>query len=288
MASQNDLNWESNENGGKPLGTEMDETGHEQDIQDEAINQHDVDATLAENGFSAFSTASRWTYKTIEEHSLTSPLKILARNAPRVKSASLQRQQTKSANALSDQAKQLYRYLVDHKDIAAEIRLQGDGSAFNEGLAPWFVHLSNAKENGVPPYHWQMGPSQYKEIINLYVFPLNLLLHLLNFCDRSIIGNGEANEPSEAIAKSLVVQKSVKNADGRSEYFIINRTHDHFRVHGKDIEAYSIAGPLPDFSIIECGNKAIFFFRDLESLNHPNKASIVKKVNIPSLRLLQS
>lgn len=103
-----------------------------------------------------------------------------------------------------------------------------------------------------------------------------------------MIGNGDADEPSEAIAKSLVVQKSVNNADGRSEYFIINRTHDHLKVHGKEIEAYSIAGPLPDFSIIECGNKAIFFFRDLESLNHPKKASILKKVNIPFLRLFQS
>ncbi|MDI1486196.1 MAG: hypothetical protein OHK93_005422 [Ramalina farinacea] len=261
MASQTDPNTEASVNTGKPLeGIENDDTGHEQDIQDEAINQHEVDATLAENGFSAFSTASRWTYKTIEEHSLTSPLKTFARNAPRVKSASLQRQQTKSANTLSGQAKQLYRYLVDHKDIAAEIRVQGDGSAFNEGLAPWFVHLLDANEDGVPPFHWQTGPSQYKEIINL-----------------NIIGNGEGDEPSQAIAKSLFVQKSVNNADGRSEYFIINGTHDHVRVHGKNIDAYSIAGPLPDFSIIECGNKAIFFFRDLESLNHPNKARIAKK-----------
>lgn len=181
MASQTDPNSELGVNTGKPSGgIENDETGHEQDIQDEAINQHDVDATLAENGFSAFSTASRWTYKTIEEHSLTSPLKVLARNAGRVKSASLQRQQTKSANGLSGQAQQLYRYLVNHKDIAAEIRGQGNGSAFNEGLTPWFVHLLNANENGVPPCHWQTGPSQYKETINLYVFHLNLLLHLLN------------------------------------------------------------------------------------------------------------
>ena len=103
-----------------------------------------------------------------------------------------------------------------------------------------------------------------------------------------MIGNGKADEPSEAIANTLVVQKSVNNADGRPEYFIINTSHDHLKVHGKEIEAYSIAGPLPDFSIIECGSKAIFFFRDLESLNHPNKASIVKKVNVPPLRLFQS
>ena len=184
MASQNDPNSGLDVNTGKPFeGSENDETGHEQDIHDEAIDQHDVDATLAENGFSAFSTASRWTYETIEEHSLTSPLKLLARNAPRVKSASLQRQQTKSAKTLSGQAEELYRYLVDHKDIAAKIRVQGNNSASNQGLAPWFVHLLNANENGIPPHHWQMGPSEYKEVIDLYAFPLNSLLHLIDLTE---------------------------------------------------------------------------------------------------------
>ena len=198
MASQTDLNPETNVNTGEPLdGTENDETGHKQDIQDEGINQHEVDAILAENGFSAFSTASRWTYKTIKEHSLISPLKVLARNATRVKTATLHRQQTKSAKTLSGQAEKLYRYLVDHKDIAAEIRGQGNGSAFNEGLAPWFVHLLIANENGVPPCHWQMGPSQYKEVIDLYVFPLNLLLHLLNLTAIGAL-SGMAKQTSQA------------------------------------------------------------------------------------------
>lgn len=264
-----------------------DGTGH-QDIEDAAIDQHNIDATLAENGFSAFSTASRYTYQKIEESSLTSPLKTLAWNASRVKTASVQRQQTKAANLLSGQAQQLYRYLVEHKDIAADIHGPEEDAAFDRGQAPWFVHLLHANANGIPPHHWQMEAPQFREVIDLYVPLPPPLKSLLPFaksdCDRSNVGNGEADEPSEASANPLVIQKSVSNAaDGRAEYFLINTKHNNLKVHGEEIGAPSIAGPLPSFAIIECGKKAIFFFRDQDGLNHPNKASSVKKVSVPSL-----
>lgn len=56
---------------------------------------------------------------------------------------------------------------------------------------------------------------------------------------------------------------ALKNlVEGTMDPFIINPSHKYFRVNGVNVEASMLAGPLPDFAIIEVGDAVAFLWMD--------------------------
>ena len=57
------------------------------------------------------------------------------------------------------------------------------------------------------------------------------------------------------------------------EYFLVNQGLPNVSLHGHPLDLYTVAGPLPPFSVIEAGTKVIFWWRDELALTYdPSKA----------------
>lgn len=81
----------------------------------------------------------------------------------------------------------------------------------------------------------------------------------------------------------LVIQRSRSIEDRRLGYFVINSGLLGLRIHGEPVAPNCIAGPLPRFSIIQHGEKAFFFFRDMSDLTAGEGASNTTTVSwLPS------
>ncbi|KAL8825189.1 MAG: hypothetical protein Q9191_004567 [Dirinaria sp. TL-2023a] len=83
----------------------------------------------------------------------------------------------------------------------------------------------------------------------------------------------EVLEKSRPSIELLPVQSA---ATGHVDHFVINRRHRLFRVNGVDVEIYMLAGPLPDFCVIEVDNSVALWWRNIAALDYSPEISEYK------------
>lgn len=55
---------------------------------------------------------------------------------------------------------------------------------------------------------------------------------------------------------------------GETEYFVINQELNFLSINGTVVEPTVIAGPLPDFAVLETGHKSIFWWRTAAAMDY--------------------
>lgn len=78
----------------------------------------------------------------------------------------------------------------------------------------------------------------------------------------------EENRPSIEV---LPVQSA---ATGHVDHFVINRRHRVFRVNGVDVEISMLAGPLPDFCVIEVDSSVALWWRNIAAFDYSPEISV--------------
>ena len=176
-----------------------------------AINQHEVDATLAENGFSTISFTNRYTHERIRKHALISPL-----GSERAKYASTSRM---TFSWLNMQARQLCQLLCDHqKEMRARMLGTANESGFSLGYAPYLIHLAQDGINELPFNYKQMRSYRHGEEIYLYAkAPASILIPTLTEASHSSSEGDSDKEASKEDANNSTIIRSANSSNGRLE-----------------------------------------------------------------------
>lgn len=144
----------------------------------EARDQRQVDAILADIGFAAESLSNQYTYKTIANHALRSPLREPGQRAKAEVSKAMSRSMCKKlAPWLNQAALNLYLGLSRRADDVRQDLLENANTlGFQEGYAPYVLYprreetdqeagKDQGAEDKIPLEYWQICPYRHIERI---------------------------------------------------------------------------------------------------------------------------